>query len=332
MKQQFLVASLILGFVLGWVLPARAIVAEIDPLVEQREAIAWLKKIQAAARNVNYEGTFVYQAANQVGASRISHLYDGKNNLQKLQNLDGKSREYVWVNDEVTCYIPEAKVMLVEKKTSQEELFGTKLPANFADQASNYNLRNSEPGRVAGYDCHGLVLAPKDSLRYGYRLCAEIGTGLLLLAQTINENNQVLEQIAFTELVIGGIDRSRVKPSVTNTQGWRVEHVLINHTQAMGWQVKWLPPGFKKVREIRRKLNESSTSGHEAVQMVFSDGLASISVFVEDATPNRSEINVQLGARNIISKRRGESWLTVVGEVPAAAIKQLANSIEYKPK
>lgn len=328
MKQQFVVGYLILGLAL----PAQAIIAEIDPIVEQREAITWLKKIQLAARNVNYEGTFVYQAANQVGTSRISHLRDGKNNLQKLQNLDGKSREYVWVNDEVICYIPEAKVMVVEKKTSQDELFGTKLPANFADQASNYHLRNSEPGRVAGYDCHGLVLAPKDNLRYGYRLCADIDTGLLLLAQTINERNEVLEQIAFTELTIGGIDKSRVRPSVSNTQGWRVEQVMIHPTQAMGWQVKWLPPGFKKVREIRRKLNEASASQHEAVQMVFSDGLASISVFVEGASPNRSEINVQLGARNIMSKRQGESWLTVVGEVPAAAIKQLANSIEYKPK
>ncbi len=332
MKQQFLLTPLIFCFGFGLAMPGLAIVAEIDPLVEQREAIAWLKKIQAAARNVNYEGTFVYQAANQVGASRISHIRDGKNNLQKLQNLDGKLREYVWVNEEVICYIPEAKVMVVEKKVNQEELFGTKLPANFADQASNYHLRNSEPGRVAGYNCHGLVLAPKDNLRYGYRLCAELDTGLLLLAQTINERNEVLEQIAFTELTIGGIDKARVKPSVANTQGWRVEHVSLYQTQAMGWQVKWLPPGFKKVREIRRKLNEAAAGQHEAVQMVFSDGLASISVFVEDATPNRSEINVQLGARNIISKRQGESWLTVVGEVPAAAIKQLANSIEYKPK
>ncbi|MEN9866638.1 MAG: hypothetical protein RL748_2228 [Pseudomonadota bacterium] len=328
MKQQFWLGCL--GLLLAH--SAQAIIAEIDPLVEQREAYGWLKKIQGAARQINYSGTFVYQAASQVRTSRISHFRDGKGELQKLEILDGKSREYVRVNDDVTCYIPDAKVMLIENKANQEELFHAMLPANFADQASNYHLRNGEPGRVAGFDCHGVVLAPKDNLRYGYKLCADKQSGLLLLAQTINERNEVLEQIAFTEVTIGNIDKARLKPSVANTQGWRVEHVMVNQSQSSGWQVKWLPPGFKKVRELRRSLNEATPGQREAVQMVFSDGLAGISVFIENSSPGRNEISAQQGAINIISRRLGDSWLTVVGEVPAAAIKQLANSIEYKPK
>lgn len=328
MKQQFWLGCL--GLLLAH--SAQAIIAEIDPIVEQREAYGWLKKIQGAARQINYSGTFVYQAASQVRTSRISHFRDGKGELQKLEILDGKSREYVRVNDDVTCYIPDAKVMLIENKANQEELFHAMLPANFADQASNYYLRNGEPGRVAGFDCHGVVLAPKDNLRYGYKLCADKQSGLLLLAQTINDRNEVLEQIAFTEVAIGNIDKARLKPSVANTQGWRVEHVMVNQSQSSGWQVKWLPPGFKKVRELRRSLNEAAPGQREAVQMVFSDGLAGISVFIESSSPGRNEINAQQGAINIISRRQGDSWLTVVGEVPAAAIKQLANSIEYKPK
>ena len=327
MKQPFLIGC----FSLFWAAQAAAIQAEPDPVVDRREAMLWLKKIQEAARHVNYAGSFIYQEANQVRSSRIAHVFDGKNELQKLEILNGNPLEYIRVNDDVSCYVPAAKLVLIEKKAGPE-LFHSLLPANFADQAPYYNLRNGEMGRVAGFECHSLVLEPKDNLRYGYKLCAEQNSGLLLRAQAVNEYNEVVEQITFTDLTIGTIDKARVRPTYPNIRGWHIEQATVSSAQSSGWLVKWMPPGFKKTREMKYQVGDGPQGPRERVQMVFSDGVAGISVFVENASPAHSEGSAQQGAINVMSKRQGDFQFTVVGEVPAAAIRQVANSIESKSK
>jgi sigma-E factor negative regulatory protein RseB len=311
--------------------------------VERREAQGWLKKIQTAAQRLNYSGTFVYQQANQVRTSRITHVLDGKNEIEKLEVLDGKPREYIRNNEEIICYVPEAKTLLVEKRVTQD-VFPAILAADPADLAEHYNIKKGETGRIAGHDCQAVVLEPKDNMRYGYKLWAEKSTGLLLRAQTLNDKNEVVEQIAFTQISIGNIDHNRVKPSFANTRGWRVENAVMRQVNLSNWSVRSVPAGFKKIREMKRLLSDTtaesaSEGGHsaqlsqrEVSQIVFSDGLAAISVFIEPGTQSRTEGSMQQGAMNIVGKRQGDFWLTIVGEVPSAAIKQVANSIEFKNK
>lgn len=310
-----------------------------DTLVEQHEALTWIKKIQSAAQKLNYSGTFVYQEANQMRTSRITHVQDGKNELQKLEMLDGKPREYTRNNDEITCYVPDNKTLMVEKRGTQDD-FPAMFGANQVELAANYLVKKAETDRVAGFDCQVLVLEPKDNLRYGYKLWAEKNTGLLLRVQTLNERNEVVEQISFSQLKIGDIERSKVKPSYGDTAGWRVENASITEVSLSHWQVKWVPPGFKKTREIKRQLSNAAhassakdiTPPREVSQIVYSDGIAAISVFIENNNPQKVESSRQQGAMNIIGKRYGDFWLTIVGEVPALAIRQVANSIEFKPK
>lgn len=310
-----------------------------DPLVEKRDAQAWLKKIQSAAQKLNYSGTFVYQQANQVRTSRITHVVDGKNELEKLEILDGKPREYIRKNEVVATYILESRTILVEKGFTQD-FFPAMLAVNSADLAEHYDIRKLEGGWSAGYDCLVIALTPKDNLRYGYRLWAEKNSGLLLRAQTINEHNDVVEQIAFAQVLIGGIDKNSVRPSFPNIASWRVEISPATEATLLGWSVTAVPPGFKKIHEFKRMVSDlgsnplpgAAVTQHELGQMVFSDGLAAISVFVEPGSQSRTEGSMQQGAMNIIGKRQGDYWLTIVGEVPAAAIRNVANSIEFKSK
>jgi sigma-E factor negative regulatory protein RseB len=317
-----------------------------DSPADRREAQSWLKKIQSAAQKLNYSGTFVYQQSNHMRTSRITHLVEGRNEIEKLEILDGKPREYIRNNEEIICYVPESRTVLIEKRVTHD-VFPAILAASPSELAENYEVRKGETGRVAGHDCQAIVLEPKDNLRYGYKLWAEKSTGLLLRAQTLNEKNEVVEQIAFTQISIGGIDRNRVKPSFPNTSGWRVENAVMSQTSLSGWSVKAIPPGFKKIREVKRLVTDTSAANtaspasaqanpqptqREISQMVFSDGLAAISVFIEPGTQSRTEGSMQQGAMNIIGKRQGDFWLTIVGEVPASAIRQVANSIEFKSK
>ncbi|MDB5840873.1 MAG: rseB [Herminiimonas sp.] len=304
----------------------------------RRDAQLWLKRIQSAAQKLNYSGTFVYQQGNLVRTSRITHLLDGKNEIEKLEVLDGQSREYIRNNDEIICYVPESRTLLVEKRGTKD-IFPAILAVNPSELAEQYDIRKGETGRVAGFDSQSLLLEPKDRLRYGYKLWAERHTGLLLRAQTINDRGEAVEQITFTQLSIGNIDRNQVKPSFANTRGWRVENAVMHQIDLSGWSVKGVPPGFRKIREMRRILSDVSAPPQangqpverEVSQIVFSDGLAAISVFIEPGTKSRTEGSVQQGAMNIVGKRQGEFWLTIIGEVPSNAIQQVANSIEFKP-
>lgn len=309
---------------------------------DKREAESWLKKIQSAAQKLNYSGTFVYQQANHMRTSRITHLLEGRNEIEKLEILDGKPREYIRNNEEIICYVPETRTLLIEKRITHD-VFPAILAANPSDLAENYEILKGETGRVAGHSCQAIVLEPKDNLRYGYKLWAEKNTGLLLRAQTLNDKDEVVEQIAFTHISIGDIDRNRVKPSFPNTSGWHVENAVMSQASLSGWTVKSLPPGFKKIREVKRLVTDTSAANaaaqanarpaqREVSQMVFSDGLAAISVFIEPGTQSRTEGSMQQGAMNIIGKRQGDFWLTIVGEVPAVALRQVANSIEFKAK
>lgn len=316
----------------------------ISATADKRDAQAWLAKIQSAAHRLNYSGTFVYQQGDQVRTSRITHVLDGKNEIEKLEVLDGKPREYIRNNEEIIYYVPETKTLLIEKRVTQD-VFPAILGANPAELASYYDIKKGETGRVAGFECQAVALEPKDSLRYGYKLWAEKSTGLLLRAQTFNNRSEVVEQIAFTHVAIGTIDREKLKPSFSNTRGWRVENAVMNQVSLSNWTVRSLPGGFKRIRELKRILSDSASQEppadgarpenqarqREVSQIVFSDGLAAISVFIEPGTQSRTEGSLQQGAMNIIGKRHGDFWLTIVGEVPSAAIKQVASSIEFKP-
>lgn len=312
-----------------------------QPAADALEAQAWLKKIQVAAQRLNYSGTFVYQQGNQMRTSRITHILDGGNEIEKLEILDGHQREYIRTNDEVICYIPESRTLQVEKRVTRD-VFPALLAGSPNDLLEHYEVRKAETGRVAGHECQAIVLEPKDKLRYGYKLWADKSSGLLLRAQTLNDKREVVEQIAFTQVTIGNVDRSRVKPSFPNTSGWRVEQTVSGPASLTGWSVNALPPGFRKVREVKRLVPDAQADGatpvaspagtREIGQMIFSDGLAAISVFIEPGSYSRTEGTLQQGALSVLGKRYGDYWLTVVGEVPPAAVRQVANSIEYKSK
>ena len=145
------------------------------------EASKWLTRIAASARELTYSGTFVHQFGRRMETMRISHLFDDKGELEKLETLDGPPREIVRENETVHCYFPESRVVKLEQGRARRYF-----PALIGESAeklnANYEVRLEAIERVAGYDCQVLWLQPKDQLRFAHRLCAEIKSGLLLKA------------------------------------------------------------------------------------------------------------------------------------------------------
>jgi sigma-E factor negative regulatory protein RseB len=285
---------------------------------------------QSAVQKLEYSGTFVYQQGSQVRTSRITRMRTTKSVIEKLEVLDGQSQEYVRNGEEIIHYFPAERRIVVEHRGS-ERSFPDISFTNPREILRYYTARQLGMDRVAGRDVLGFALEPRDGLRYGYRFWSDRESGLLLRAQTLSEKGEIIEQIAFTQLSIGKVRPSQVKTSHANTRGWRTENSSAAEKEPSGWKAGWLPGGFKPVRAVKRVMGRPENAGEprEVVQLVFSDGLAGISVFIEAWSPRHESLPVQQGSLNMLGKRHGKFWLTIVGEVPLVSIRQIAESLEF---
>ncbi|MEO8305902.1 MAG: MucB/RseB C-terminal domain-containing protein [Betaproteobacteria bacterium] len=291
------------------------------------DASAWLTRAATAARQLNYVGTIVYQHGAYSETSRLVHLYDLGEEFDKLVNLDGPAREVIRSHGEVRCFYPDAKVVRVEPRTFRNA-FPSVSPQQQKALAEFYEFRKAETARVAGLETQAWVFEPKDGLRYGHKFWTDIATGLIVKARVVDERNGVLEQFAFSEVAIGAkIDRDMVKPTYPPTpSGWRVRRSgqAEADSKDTGWTATRIPPGFVKIVDGFRRVQGTRQVAH----LVYSDGLVAVSVFVEPGggAPHPGGFSAQNGL-NVFSRQVDENVVTVLGQVPAVTLRQIANSV-----
>jgi sigma-E factor negative regulatory protein RseB len=293
------------------------------------EALALLAKIHQATQKLSYTGTFIYQQGNRTEVSRIARIADASGGTEKLEVLDGVPREVVRTRDGVRCYLPASQTVKVERVSQQRE-FPAILPDRLNELPQYYAASRGAPARIAGYDCISVVLTPRDDLRYGYVLWADASTGMLLRARTVNEKGDTIEQFTFTQLEIGPVARDKVKPKHA-ARNWRIEDAATApaNLSGEGWTVNADLPGFHKIDEVRRTLRESLV----VRQVVYSDGLAAVSIFIEPLAERRELMRTgmsNLGAFNIYTREVANHLVTVVGETPAASVRRIADRVEFK--
>lgn len=299
---------------------------------DSQEALAWLSKMAGASNQLNYSGTFVYQHRGLSETSRIAHFVNPAGGVfEKLETLDGPVREVIRSNDQVSCYLPGSKTVLIEQRSAR--LLPALLPENLTGITESYAVRVGQRDRVAGHECQVVGLEPRDSLRYGRQFCLEVRSGLPLRVRTLNAKNEAVESFAFTQLKIGGsFDRDKVKSKyAAKSRNWRVDRSALNASERVvetGWVVNNQPPGFRKLMEVNRSI---AGRGGPVAQIVFSDGLAAISVFIEPLPKERpAETLTHQGAVNIYTRAYADRMVTVLGEAPAATVMQIANSLELR--
>lgn len=316
------------GFLL--VLGALGVLAQ-SPVAAQGadDALSWLGRIASAGQRLNYAGTFTYQSGKNLETSRIVHITDTTGEHERLEVLDGSPREVIRNSKEVRCVLPEQRTVIIDRP-GLKRAFPSRLPASFAGLAENYRIRRGEMGRVAGLDAQQIVLEPQDDLRYGYQLWAEVQSGLLLKVRTVDERGDVIEQFSFSEVRIGGdIGREALRPRFNKDAHWRVVHAggVELPREESGWMQQSPVAGFSLVSVLRRPMGREQG---EALHLVFSDGLASISVFVEPASPDGSSHGVgplSSGAINIYKRQVGPHMITALGEVPLRTVQRLADGM-----
>jgi sigma-E factor negative regulatory protein RseB len=293
-------------------------------LAQSPEALEWLRKIHAATQKLSYSGTFVYQQGSRTETSRITHYVDASGDVEKLEVLDGAPREIIRTGNMVRCYLPDSRVVKVERREA-ERGFPALLPERVAALAQNYDITLGDSHRVAGFDCRAVLLKPKDNLRYGYRLYADKASGMLLKAVTFDAAGDV-EQFMFTQLALGNVSRDKVRSRYASGN-WRVEDAAPAPASLAGWGLTAELPGFHKVVELKRRMGESRPVG----QVVYSDGLAAVSVFIEPLEGRSTRTGLaSMGAIHIYTREVANHMVTVVGEAPAVSVQRIADAVEYR--
>ena len=295
------------------------------------EGLDWLRKIHDATHKLSYSGTFVYQNGTRSETSRITRYVDAAGDIEKVEVMDGVPREIVRTRDTVRCYLPDSRVVKVERQVDRagaERGFPVLLPERITALARYYDIALGETQRVAGFDCRTVTLTPRDDLRYGHKLYADVKSGMLLKAETFDAKGELVEQFSFTQLTIGGVSRDKVKTRHL-AQTWRVENSDAAPASLGGWGLSSELPGFRKVAELKRRLGEAGAVG----QVVYSDGLAAVSVFIEPLEgrrdhPVRTGL-ASVGAVHIYTREVAKHMITVVGETPAASVQRIANAVEF---
>jgi sigma-E factor negative regulatory protein RseB len=301
----------------------------------------WLTRMhEASMQKRSYVGTMVQTSREGMSSARIWHACDGVSQVERIEALTGAPRSTIRKNDKILTFIPEAKLVRMEKREGMGEGMGAN--ANFTELlkpgASNipdfYSVKSLGQERVAGLEAEVVQLIPRDGLRYGYRLWTERKSALVLKLQTLDASGAVLEQAAFSELQLDApVKADKLKQMMKPVEGWRVEQADVVKTTAAaeGWQLKAAVPGFKSVNCYKRGSASASISD-DSVQWVFSDGLATVSLFLEnfDKTRHTQEGVGAAGATNSLFRRLQDHFLTAVGEVPLQTLRDFAGALERK--
>lgn len=288
-----------------------------------------------ALKSLNYEGTFVHIQGNHVSSMSILHSSGESGELEKLWALDGEAREVIRNDSVVTCIWPASRSVVVSRSKSRDILPGVN--ADLVDN-ERYRFSMDRPDRVAGMPVHVVNVTPADTFRYGYRFWIDQGTHMLLRSMLL-DGQRTVEQVMFTRIEYPAyIDPARfdimrdkqdadwLKPrQEAATSGLSVRENDEVQVDRVGFGQ--LPDGYHEVSETYvQKSRKRGAVSH----VVLSDGMASVSVYVEyahaDSHPETSEGLSSMGAMNAFSLRRDDDYITAVGEVPAETVKAIADA------
>jgi sigma-E factor negative regulatory protein RseB len=295
------------------------------------DARDWLERMSDALASRNYDGLFTHSTGGQTESMRIVHRFERGRSLERLVSLDGSGREIVRTREEVHAYLPDRKVVLVEPRGDDGSLLKA-LPTPGPKLDKYYDLAVRQGHKILGRDIVVIDVRPKDAYRYGYRLWLDAETAMPLRSVVGDGAGRQVEQILFTRLELKDkIPEQDIEPSVdaSGFQWVRTGRKLAAMPQlpaVQGWRPLRVPPGF---RLVASRLQVMPGSPMPAQHLIFSDGIAAISVFIEPAAtggPRPPEAS-SMGSANAYSTSIQGHIVTVVGEVPPATVREIATSV-----
>lgn len=294
-------------------------------LAADDEPNRWLSRMTQAVESTSYEGTVIRISNGHAEALKVVHTISDGVVREKLVSQEGDGLEIIRNGNEVHCILPDSKSVLVEQWNDQSTLFST-LPSSDIRFGSEYDVAMVREDRVAGHKTVLIAIRPHDEFRFGHRIWLDIGTGFPLQTQLIDDNGEALDQVKFAEITLDKeIVASDLAPSYsTDSFKWYTQPDReVTHVNDSLWDADDLPPGFRVIETHEEQLAGGS---ERATHILFSDGLANVSVFVALHDGKEFAARSEVGASHSYSTVVGEYRVTAVGEVPAVTVERIATS------
>lgn len=283
-----------------------------------------LTRMSVALRSLDFQGSFIYQHEGRVDALRIFHL-GGEVERERLVSLTGPRGEIVRNGGAITCVVPGVVPTLFANRVDVRLL---PLVPNAGSLGAQYRATAGGEDRIAGFSARIVDIVPRDPYRYGYRLWLERDSQLLLRSAVMDASRRPLEQFMFVALDVGAKPRETdLLPSETAQEALQPADEVDVGAQSR-WRVKNLPAGFRLVR-AQRPIDSASQAEH----LVYSDGLASVSIYVEPqaaAAPATVESTLSRGVLSIHAVTAGRLRVTALGDVPPATVQAMARDVEAR--
>ena len=296
------------------------------------EALTWLQDMAMAMQQQSYRGRFVFAHDGRLDSLSLLHVSDGKGIRERLLSLNGEAREVLRENENLTCVWPGSRQVIIDRFTaaSARRLSPIWVPKDLQRLQNHYRFAVEGRDRIADLPAVIVSITPNDELRYGMKLWIAEDNKLMLQSMLLDEMGQKLEQVMFVEIDLlqpGDAALLTVLPRIDSSYA-RVQSHTGDNTAAVTadprWQFDELPEGFRLEAAYRKQRVDDEGF---VQQMVLSDGMSSVSVFIEPATDVALDGATSLGAVNAFGLRRGDIDITAIGEAPQETVKRIAESV-----
>lgn len=297
---------------------------------------AMLAAAARASKTTNFEGVLVYRSGNAMGVMQVVHRYKNHEESEHLLTLTGETRELIRQGDHLTCILPSDHRMTLQRPAMKS--FLTRLNGPIIAQISQwYAFRYLGATRVAGRDCIGVAVEPKDAYRYGYEVWLDRENHLPLRVILRGEDNHVLEQVMFTQIRFpASIPDKAFLPLVPPSPDYKILTQKLpkdippvapqSTADDEHWHFSKLPPGFHVTLHDQRDMPDGVG---RVDHMLISDGLSSVSVFAAQVQSSESSFQglSHMGSLHAYGRNLDGYHITVVGEAPARTVEMIGDAM-----
>jgi sigma-E factor negative regulatory protein RseB len=297
--------------------------------VEAEDVRGWLDRMNRAVEDLSYQGTFVHVIAGNAETLHIIHRSEDGKTAERIVSLDGAGREIIRQQDEVRCILPDQRVVLLEVRKDVSPLKSA-LPSYSNELEPHYAIAVRASDRIVNRPTQIVEIRPKDEFRYGYTLWLDQETAMPLKSQLVNESGEIVEQIVFTAINLSDPIPESALAATIDTTGFTMLRTpesspsLVN--ALIPWRAAKVPGGFKLSIATQSPI---AGSDYPVEHLVYSDGLATVSVFIEDPK-TQAEVGegfFSVGSTNAYSLTLSGRKVTAMGEVPRQTVRTIASSL-----
>jgi len=300
------------------------------------DAQAWLERMSHALATRSYDGQFVHVLNGRAENMRIVHRFENGVVTERLASLDGSGRELVRTDSQVTYYLPDKRKVIVERRTDPNSLVAN-IPIYSPQLVAYYELSAPRSGRMLDRPAQLIAIMPRDRFRYGYRVWVDKATAMPLRSELRDADDRVIEQMVFSELRLLSMVKPELLQPAVSADGFQwirqdvhARRLVVDaRGRIAGWTVVNPPDGFRLTASQEQNMGGSNA---RVRHIVFSDGLASVSIFIEPKVqprPDRLGLS-RVGASFAFVADRQDYWVTAVGEVPATTVEALARGMKLE--